>query len=287
MKATILTALLTICLSTNNIETNYYGTFSYIYNQNNTKILVMKYNQDYLTTEEIEAKDKESKASFCSIETLEMPTYRYNCHSYSFYSKAISNWYWIMEPEKFIEDGTFVVGDGSIGDVVVYLNYSSDIIHSGIVNDRLSTKIPGKDDLDNIVVDSKWGESGLYRHKGKQTPYYGGVSAGVTNNIAYYRINSTHTHSYIYNYVSISTKKHYAYCRCGSYIEQGHTVEGSFSSSEKYKNCIHCGGKAETGFVVQSALSDSSLNEHIDYNYENNILIFNKSQFLNGISIKV
>lgn len=287
MKISILSTLLATVLSTNSVDTSYYATYSYIYNQNNTKIKVLKYNQDYLTDEEIEEKDEESKTAFPSIETLEEPTLRYNCHSYSFYSKALSNWYWIVEPEKFIDDGTFISSDGSVGDVVVYLDSSSNIIHSGIVNDRLSSKISGKNDLDNIVVDSKWGDSGLYRHSGKDTPYYGGMSAGVTDNIAYYKVNSTHTHSYIYNYVSISTKKHYAYCRCGSYLQQAHTVNGTFSSFEQYKTCIHCGSNAEVGLVIQNTLTNTSLKENIDYSYENEMLIFNKSQFLNGVSIKI
>ena len=94
----------------------------------------------------------------------------YNCHSYAWHNGSSSNIYWFDNPSYYWNDSSFYqVYSVAFGYRVVY--YRSDkpnpYNHSGIV---YATGSP-------IVIESKWGYCGVYRHNLTDCPYY---KAGYT-----------------------------------------------------------------------------------------------------------
>lgn len=89
-------------------------------------------------------------------------TKKYNCHSYAWYSQATTNKWWIDDPTDYINDSYYAKNNSTIkvGNKVVYRTSSTSTIylHSGIVIGVGGGTGP------NIIVQSKWGPSGLYTH---------------------------------------------------------------------------------------------------------------------------
>lgn len=117
----------------------------------------------------------------------------YNCNSYAWYSRTTSNCVWIRDENihPYIDDGTYeeINGIGDVGDIIFYFNSNNENIHSGVViakTEGISNNICGNSNL--VTVRSKWGEWGLYEHRGDQCPYtstYGGSAVYVK----YYRVH--------------------------------------------------------------------------------------------------
>lgn len=83
----------------------------------------------------------------------------YNCHSYAWYSASTSNIYWMNNPYKYIEDGSYVTGTGAVGDKITYNSSATKCEHSGIVTS-------------SGTIISKWGALGLFEHTIYACPYY-------------------------------------------------------------------------------------------------------------------
>ncbi len=101
----------------------------------------------------------------------------YNCHSYAWLCNDTDyNSFWVDNPINFYTDNSYYeVSSPTLGDIICYLN-NSNIIHSGIIvgitnyyNSATGNLLLG--DIDKYIVDSKWGENGLYRHTGYECPY--------------------------------------------------------------------------------------------------------------------
>ncbi|MBQ4443578.1 MAG: hypothetical protein II896_02820 [Clostridia bacterium] len=152
---------------------------------------------------------------------IDNPSNRYNCHSYAWYSQSNLNPYWINDPTNFIVSHDYVVSTGEEGDIIVYYGYedgnNTNIvpIHSGIIEQRLSgesNNVCG--DLDLYVVNSKWGQCGIYRHRGDYCPYY-----NDTVYVEYYRMHGAHMYT---DYEPYNNTQHMVICECGDYILQNH-----------------------------------------------------------------
>lgn len=91
-------------------------------------------------------------------ELIRNPDPSYNCHSYAWHSVSASNRYWINNPAKYIQDGSYVTATKASGNKITYKK-NSVYTHSGIMG------------ASNTVV-SKWGCAGLFRHVITSCPYY-------------------------------------------------------------------------------------------------------------------
>lgn len=210
---------------------------------------------------------------------LRNPTVQYNCHSYAWYDTSPLNRYWIDTPSPYYLDNNLVqLSTGEIGDIVVYFNDYGYAIHSGIIAYRIrdytgdiltDNYTKTIKDLENIVINSKWGYHGLYTHIGNDCPYK------TAKSIKYYKFLG-HNHAYNFNYEYIDNKYHTSFCSCGVSITQGHVVaSGSFQNDQRYATCLLCKGIASMGFTILQPESNS-LNI-------NNQYFFNKTTMKNGV----
>ena len=124
---------------------------------------------------------------------LSSATKHYNCNSYAWYSQTIQqNNYWIEDPSAYIADGSVVeTSVPSVGAIVCYYDGWGNIIHSGVVH-----SITG----DEIIVDSKWRDSPLFRHELEYCPDW-----ADTEYVKYYTF-----HNFVYTVKGEGT--HYVNC---------------------------------------------------------------------------
>ncbi len=101
----------------------------------------------------------------------------YNCHSYAWYKSSAVNPYWMPTPATYYsaQDLSYVeVSTSRVGDIICYYKSNGENIHSGLVVDTLNGAPNGVCGNSNLVmIESKWGSAGLYRHRGDQCPYPG------------------------------------------------------------------------------------------------------------------
>lgn len=176
----------------------------------------------------------------------------YNCHSYAWYSQSINNIYWMNNPSKYYEDLSYIeTNTPEIGDIVCYFSDNWTIIesddlnlHSGIIvgtnNNQPNSLL---NSVNTFVVESKWGNLGLYRHTGNYCPY---VIEGNVSYIKYYKRHESHSYNFSYEWVDYT--KHLASCECGEEKQMSHVVQAG-SSTGMYKTCLLCGGLARTGII--------------------------------------
>jgi len=171
-----------------------------------------------------------------NAEILRNPTRMYNCHSYAWYSQSISNTYWIPSPGAFLSDGVYQPIQWAVGDKVVYFNSEGTATHSGII-----VEINGQG-LDNIVIVSKWGICGLYRHVLTDCLYYSPTNPSGTTIVAY---RCSHPYSQC-DYEWSSTALHIKTCNvCDKSFTEQHTLNA-------LGICTACGGRG----------SDITINNH-------------------------
>ncbi len=97
---------------------------------------------------------------------LRSATYKYNCHSYAWYDTSVMNYWWMDYPNKYMTDGSYTnvpLYPTASGQKIYYS--TSGLEHSGIVYSPSSVSA-------NILITSKWGKCGLYRHTTDHCPYY-------------------------------------------------------------------------------------------------------------------
>ena len=173
-------------------------------------------------------------------------TLRYNCHSYAWHDQNIDdNIYWINCPDIYITDGsyTLVTGTPQPGDIVCYIDDDASAgetrIHSGIVIEIVGSSAS----FSGVIMQSKWGRSGLFEHRGDQSPYI----ADGADRLEYYR-RTNHTHSFDYTTANVSAcvaedmaDCHKKYCTsCGVTIWQEHTITYTHNASTHTATCV-CG----------------------------------------------
>lgn len=207
-------------------------SYEYVYTPNNTVVQVIKFDSD-LEPYIIAAINEEYDSKFPEAERLSSATKYYNCHSYAWYEQSTNNPYWMDNPAAYYSDGSYIeTTTPEVGDIVCYYSSSNLNLHSGVI-----VEVNGNS-LSTIVVESKWGQCGLYSHTANYCPYmpaYGGDTAYVK----YYKYN--HTHIYNQNSVYINYKFHRTYCECGSVRLFGHSIRRG-DAVGRYANCVSCGG---------------------------------------------
>ncbi len=165
----------------------------------------------------------------------------FNCHSYAWHSQDTEeNHYWMPSPVLYYTDGSYYeVSTPAVGDIICYFddngtsNNTTDDnnIHSGIVvtviSNATSNNLCGNSNT--VIVESKWGNAGLYRHNGYECPYtdllldfYTDVDPGdIAEYVKYYR-RSGHTHSFTTYNDTGRTDFHECICTCGMTIHAPH-----------------------------------------------------------------
>lgn len=162
-------------------------------------------NGSAVEVEEIDYVTEDAKLSLSSIaeiaaqygvlSTISGPTTRYNCHSFAWYSQSFnSNYYWMDNPGAYYSDSSYVSSEAEENYILCYFveNFyylpdgtcigSSGIInsHSAIITDVGSSfNKYDTSTLDSITVTSKWGQCGLYSHKGDDCPYIENTSGYI------------------------------------------------------------------------------------------------------------
>lgn len=161
---------------------------------------------------------------------LSEPTKNYNCHSYAFYSQDVNNNIaWISNPTIYYSDYSYdeITNYTEIkkGDIICYFDKNNVNKHSAIV-ERIDGIIMNNtvEYMSNLVVSSKWGEFGLYQHKGDYCPYVKESNANFKN----FRCFRPHQHKFIYN--QILEDSHFGLCSiCGDPTTNGeHHFEFNF-----------------------------------------------------------
>lgn len=162
----------------------------YIITPNGSGILV--YYDSEMSQEEIEVYNQLGDELVPTATRIANSSLLYNCHSFAWYFRSVSNNCVVYNPSLYHEDGTYeeVSGIGDIGDIICYYDSNNDNIHSGVViakTEGISNNVCGNSDL--VTVRSKWGPWALYEHRGDQCPYtstYGGDATYVK----YYRVHT-------------------------------------------------------------------------------------------------
>ena len=103
-----------------------------------------------------------------SASIIAMPSPKYNCHSYAWYSQLTSNKIWIDDPSIYVADNSYTYATKAVGRKVSY-DTTEMFIHSGIVVSAGSTD-------STTVVRSKWGSNALFDHNADDCPYYNSIS---------------------------------------------------------------------------------------------------------------
>lgn len=101
-------------------------------------------------------------ATFVSTSTV-----RYNCHSFAWYSSAVStNVYWMPDPYLYMHETNGYTQTYSVFNATKVFYYSSS--HSAVMYSPVDTT--------NSLVISKWGEGPLMIHAISYCPFSGGVT---------------------------------------------------------------------------------------------------------------
>lgn len=90
---------------------------------------------------------------------LRSATYKYNCHSYAWYSTSTSNVWWMNYPSYYMTEGSYTQTTAASGRKIFYP--TANLQHSGIISSVGSY----------VQVTSKWGAYGLYSHAENNCPY--------------------------------------------------------------------------------------------------------------------
>lgn len=231
-----------------------YYNDAYITTPNGSNVAVWEAVNE-ITQENAQSIDNE-KSHF--VETgavlLENATGRYNCHSYAWYSQdTATNNYWMSDPSTYWEDGSYIeVTQVQPGDIVCYRGMATILWHSGIVYSVQGTQTVTWDIdplieeteeqraammavLQNIVVKSKWGEAGLYQHRGDNCRE---AYPQWLHDLVFYRYNHTHNAEWS----AMDIRNHAGLCICGAFVEEAHVwryLPKNVSSHTKV--CTECG----------------------------------------------
>lgn len=188
---------------------------------------VEAFELDELSQNEIISKNKESDSEFPLAVRISSASNHYNCHSYAWYSQnVLDNHYWINSPSKYYDDGSYYevsFNDVQPRDRICYYDVTGYNLHSGIVSKVLDVEPNNVCSSSNtVIVQSKWGNYGLYQHYGDYCPYVSTFD-GSGKYVKYYRLNNNHLHSYTYK--NMDEYYHYEICECATLLFKHRFVE--------------------------------------------------------------
>ncbi|MCM1314094.1 MAG: hypothetical protein NC040_09815 [Muribaculaceae bacterium] len=143
---------------------------SVVYTPNGSPVSVIV-DRPELSYKEITELNAIARTGYPNAERLREPTNKYNCHSYAWYSQSSSNNKWMNNPYAYISDGSYYLSSNPQSNYRMVYWQGNSIEHSAIIETRLS----GGSNINfrnMVIVISKWGNGGLYRHNGNDSPYY-------------------------------------------------------------------------------------------------------------------
>ena len=201
---------------------------SYVYTPNNTQVSTWDRTNEEFTSSEIATANNYISNHYPNASFLANASKIYNCHSYAWYMQSSQyNFHWMDSPSNYVLDNSYykVIVGPQIGDVICYINSNGTKIHSGRIQNiyaGTSNNVCGSSNLYQVI--SKWGEYGLYSHRGDECPYTSYNSSASGNNLAvtilFYRISTSHTHSW--TYVPYNNYQHACYCSCSEVVYEHH-----------------------------------------------------------------
>ena len=234
-----------------------FGNLETVYTENNVSVSVRRYLidcSDYYKNlyDSLSAVYLDDTCSMVEVGGVDMnSTFRYNCHSFAWYSDdPLTNPYWMDSPDAYYSGSSPYYTEVFIpqtGDKICYFNSNGNNVHSGIIIEISSGVSNGAiEGIDLIKVKSKWGRSGLFEHAGDHCPYIINPVPGDTiTDIKYFR---HHTHSFTSSYTSNGASNHEAYCACGAHVTQGHTLNYSYTNQYYHGvSCADCSYSAQVG----------------------------------------
>lgn len=223
---------------------------SYVYTPNNTQVDTLDRTNDDIDYWQMLTLNNQIAADYPNAIFLDNATNKYNCHSYAWYMQNSQyNLHWMNSPSQYVLDFSYsqVIVSPQVGDIICYINSNGQKIHSGRITQVFAGSSNGVCGSSNLYqVTSKWGGYGLYSHRGDQCPYtsYGGATGnGLAVMVLFYRLNSSHVHSW--NFYPHNNYQHYGYCSCSQVIFENHNWI-SISKDEGEKGlptylCLVCG----------------------------------------------
>ena len=206
-------------------------SLSYVYTPRGTQVEV--YIRDEMPAYAINICNQNGDTLVPEATRIAPSSSKYNCHSYAWYMQSTSNPYWMNDPSSYYTDWSYEESEGDVGDIICYFDSTGFNLHSGVIigeSEGVSNGICGNSNL--YTVRSKWGDWGLYEHRGDQCPYTEPYS-GTASYVKFYRV---HQHSYTY---SPATSGHTATC-----TDCGYTTTLSHVYDKHY--CIHCNAYTTT-----------------------------------------
>ncbi len=142
-----------------------------VYTPNGSPVQGRASNVEPLSQTQISEYDGYCQTYYSAATKLRSASARYNCHSYAWYSQSTSNNIWLSEPYAYINDGSYHwTQNNNVGSKVLYRAYNSPKypngypMHSANVYSYSGT-------TGSLVLQSKWGQFGLYRHTWSNCPY--------------------------------------------------------------------------------------------------------------------
>ena len=162
------------------------------------------------------------KPEFPQTEKIEPASGRYNCHSYAWYQTNTSNTVWFdFEPVDFVDCAVPVPSWQVLpGDIVIFVDEDGTIQHSAIVVSTVNGF------LNTALLQSKWGDAGIYNHG----VYTGHPYAGY--DVEVYR-KQVHNQTY-----TSAGNTHIVTCSCGAVFSENHNYVGN-GISYRCKQCGH------------------------------------------------
>ncbi len=139
---------------------------TYVYTPNGTPVYVLIRGEELSWLQRL-LLNNQMDAAYPNATRLGTATTNYNCHSYAWYYQSTSNIYWMNDPTAYMLDGSYAISIPSAGDKVYYT--SAD--HSGVIYAVNPNNVQNP-----VIITSKWGSCGLYRHYLNDCPYSGSVT---------------------------------------------------------------------------------------------------------------
>lgn len=128
-------------------------------------VSTIKRSPDYSAAEKTKMNNKMAK-NYPNATRERTATIFYNCHSYAWYSQDAGNKHLMNNPSKYWTDGSYK----SVGAVPTA---NGQITYNPLANTNHSARVATKGaSVAATTYRSKWGEYGLYKHKGNHCPYY-------------------------------------------------------------------------------------------------------------------
>ena len=238
-------------------------------------------HQEY-GAESIISKNNESDALFDDDIRLAPASYLYNCHSYAWYCQFVNlNNVWMPDPSGYYESNDddeipsyIEITNVSLvlpRDRICYFDSSDQNIHSGIIVSTsgmtTSNNVCGTSNM--FIVQSKWGDFGLYEHRGDKCPYTSACStcSNPATYVKYYRLSFGNHQQHSYTYQTYSSTKHIQTCNCptgaadyspcGSlYLNHNFVLYNDFGLDNNLPNYIPRYICSDCGYIKNGPLSN-------------------------------